>query len=85
MKLYVYKVEKVDNVKNTATTIDHDYTSDFNELVKIRGYVKIDYFITDTSDLKENEVYFTGNLIKIIEKVTEFENEPIKLKFNKNF
>ena len=83
MKLYVYKVEKVEDWENTAETIDHDFTNDFNELVKIRGYVKNDYYITDTSDLKENEVYFTGDLIKIIEKVTEFENEPIALKFIK--
>lgn len=83
MKLYVYKVEKVEDYINRASTIDYDYSKDFDELVKIRGYVKIDYYITNTSDLQPNEVYFTGDIIKVIEKVTEFENEGIGLKFIK--
>lgn len=83
MKLYVYKVEKVEDYTNRASTIDYDYSKDFEELVKIRGYVKTDYYITDTSDMKPNEIYFTGDIIKVIEKVTEFENDGIGLKFIK--
>ena len=80
MKLYVYKVEKVEDYINRASTLDYDYSKDFDELVKIRGYVKTDYYITDTSDLQPNEIYFTGDIIKVIEKVTEFENDGIGLK-----
>lgn len=79
MQYYVYKVEKIECYTNTATTIDYDYTKDFNELKNIREYYKLDYFITD-SKLENDEVYFTGDLIKIIEKVAEFEGEPITIK-----
>lgn len=78
MRYYVYKVYKIDRYKNTAQTLEYDYTRDFNELVRIRLYVKIDYYITDTPDLVKNEVYFTGDLIKVIERVTEFDGEPIQ-------
>ena len=78
MKYYVYKVQKVDGYRNTAKTLDYDYARDFNELVKIREYVKVDYYITDTPDLKQNEVYFTGDLIKVIERVTEFDGDAIQ-------
>ena len=60
-------------------TLDYDYTRDFNKLVKIRGYVKIDYYITDTADLKPNKVYYTGDLIKVIERVTQFDGDPIRV------
>lgn len=79
MKYYVYKVEKVEDYRNQAATLDYDYTRDFNELKRIRGYVKIDYYITDTPDLKPNEVYMTGDLIKVIERVTEFDGDPIQI------
>ena len=79
MKYYVYKVQKVDGYRNTAETLDYNYTRDFNELVKIRGYVKIDYYITDTPDLKANEVYYSGDLIKVIECVTQFDGEPVQI------
>ena len=84
MKYYVYKVEKVEDYRNAAATLDYDYTRDFNELKRIREYVKIDYYITDTPDLKPNKVYCAGDLIKVIERVTEFDGEPIQLKVVKN-
>lgn len=82
MQLHIYKVEKIEGFINTAISIDHDYTGDFEEYRKARGYVKIDYYITDTPDLEINHVYCAGkNLIKPIEYVLSFENEPITLKF----
>ena len=84
MKLYVYEVEKIDDYKNDAATIDYDYTADFEEIKKIRGYIKIDYYITDTEDLKTGECYFTGDIIKVIRKVTSFDGE-IGLRFDKNW
>lgn len=83
MKLHIYKVEKVEDFKNTATSISHDYTADFEEYRKARGYIKTDYHITDTPDLNDGNVYCCGNfLIKAIEHIGTFENEPIGLKFD---
>lgn len=81
MKYYIYKVEKVDDFKNTAPTIGYDYTVDFVNYVRLRGYLKIDYYISDSNDLEPGEVYCCGNfLIKIIECVTTFEDEPRRIK-----
>lgn len=53
MTFHIYKVEKIEDFKNEAATIYHDYTADFEDYRKARGYVKIDYYITDTPDLKK--------------------------------
>lgn len=85
MNLHIYKVEKIEGFFNTATSIEHDYTADFVEYRKARGFVKIDYYITDTPDLEINQVYCAGKcLIKPIEHVLSFENEPITLKFDRD-
>lgn len=82
-KYYVYKVEKVEDFENTATTISHNYDTDFEEYCKLRGYVKIDYYITDTEGMVDGKVYCCGNfLVKALECVTSFEGEPIRLKFD---
>lgn len=84
MKFYIYKVEKVDDFQNTAATLSHNYDKDFEEYRSIRGYIKIDYYITDTPDMVDGKVYCCGNfLAKAIELVGTFENEPICLKFDK--
>lgn len=86
MKFHVYKVEKVDDFINNATSISHDYTVDFNYYLNLRGYVKVDYYITDTPDLKIGHVYCCGKfLIKVLEHVAEFENEPRIIKPLSNF
>lgn len=76
MKYYVYKVQKVNCYHNKATKLDYDYEKDFYTLAKLRQYVINDYYVSD-SMLKPNEVYFNGDLIKIIEIVTEFEGDAI--------
>ena len=82
MPLHIYKVEKIEGFTNTATSIEHDYTPDFEEYRQANGFVKIDYYITDTPDLEIGQVYCAGKfLIKPIEYVLSFENEPISLKF----
>jgi hypothetical protein len=83
MKYYTYKVEKIDDYKNTATSLSHDYAKDFEEYRNLRGYVKIDYYTTDTPDMVDGKVYCCGTfLVKAVELVSTFENEPIRLKFN---
>lgn len=79
MKYYIYKVEKIVDYCNQGATLDYDYTKEFNEIKRICGYVKLDYYITDTSDLKLGEVYYTGDLIKVIEHATEFDGDPIQI------
>lgn len=78
MNYNVYKVEKVGNYINTADTIDYDYTKDFEYLKGYRGYVMLDYVISD-SELELGQVYFNGDLIKPIAKVASFEGEPITI------
>lgn len=78
MNYNVYKVEKVGNYINTADTIDYDYTKDFEYLKGYRGYVMLDYVISD-SELELGKVYFNGDLIKPIAKVTSFEAEPVTI------
>lgn len=71
MTYYVYRVEKVTDCKNNATSLEHDYSEDFERYTKLRGYVKLDYYITDSSDLKPGEVYFRGvQLEKQIRKLS---------------
>ena len=83
MRFYIYKVEKIDDFKNTAATLSHDYAKDFEEYRRIRGYVKIDYYITDTPDMMDGKVYCCGDFMaKAIELVGTFENEPIRLRFD---
>lgn len=83
MKLHIYKVEKIEGFTNTVTSIEHDYTPDFEECRKARGFVKVDYYITDTPDLEIGQVYCAGkNLIKPLEYILAFENEPIHLHFD---
>lgn len=83
MKLYIYKVEKIDGFKNTAATLSHDYAKDFEAYRSLRGYVTIDYYITDTPDMVDGKVYCCGDfLAKAIELIGAFENEPIRVKFD---
>ena len=83
MKLYIYKVHKIEDFKNEAATLDHDYMADFEEYREIRGYVKIDYYVTDTENLEYGKVYCCGDfLIKVVEKIYTFENDPIGIMFD---
>lgn len=83
MKYYIYKVHKIEDFKNTAASPSHDYTADFEEYLDIRGYYKVDYYITDTPDLEPGKVYCCGDfLIKAIEQIGTFENEPITIMFD---
>lgn len=86
MTYNVYKVEKIDNYINNASTIDYDYAKDFEYLKELRGYIKIDYVITD-SELELGKVCFNGDLIKPIAKITSFEAEPIRVicKYKKQY
>lgn len=77
-KLNLYKVQAVTDYVNEAVSINHDYSKDFERLVEIRGYVNIKYYVTD-SDLEVGEVYFNGDIIKVLELVTSFENESPQL------
>lgn len=78
MNYNVYKVEKVGNYINTADTIDYNYAKDFEYLKALRGYVTLDYVISD-SELELGKVCFNGDLIKPIAKVTSFEAEPVTI------
>ena len=73
---YVYEVERIFGYKNTAETLDHDYTADFYKSALKMGGVITGFFITD-SRLQVGEVYFTGELIKVRREVANFEAEPI--------
>lgn len=77
-KLNLYKVQAVTDYVNEASSIEHDYSTDFEQLVKLRGYVNIKYYVTD-SDLEVGEVYFNGDIIRVLELVTSFENESPQL------
>ena len=80
IQFYVYKVEKVDHYVNEAATLDYDYSDDFNKLAEIRGYMWLDYYITDTPDLCDGKVYCCGKfLIKAIECVATFEDEGMHI------
>ena len=76
----VYKVEKINSYHNKADSIDYDYTSDFEYLKKLRGYAMLDYVVTD-SEFELGRVYFNGDLIKPIEKVSSFEGERVQVVF----
>ena len=78
MNYNVYKVEKVDNYINTADTLDYDYAKDFEYLKAYRGYAIQDYVISD-SEFELGQVYFNGDLIKLIEKDVLFEGENAKI------
>jgi hypothetical protein len=81
MKYYIYKVEKIEDFKNEAATLDHNYNKEFEEIKALCGYIKIDYYITDTENLVDGNVYCCGkSLIKAIECVGSFENDPITIK-----
>lgn len=80
MKLNLYKVQAVTDYVNQDATIDYDYTKDFERLVKIRGYINIKYYVTD-SELEIGKVYFNGDIIKPLELVTSFEGESPQLMF----
>ena len=76
MNYNVYRVEKVNNYQNKGDSLDYNYSKDFEELRKLRGYVTKDYIISD-SEFEIGQVYFNGDLIKPLEKVSSFEGEPI--------
>ncbi len=76
----VYKVEKISGYHNKADSLDYDYTSDFEYLKKVRGYTMLDYVVTD-SEFELGQVYFNGDLIKPLEKVSSFEGERTKVIF----
>ncbi len=78
MNYNVYRVEKVNDYQNKGDLLDYNYSKDFEELRKLRGYVTQDYVITD-SEFELGHVYFNGDLIKPLEKVSSFEGEPIKV------
>lgn len=76
----VYKVEKIKNYQNKSDSLDYDYTDDFECLKKFKGYTMLDYVITD-SELELGHVYFNGDLIKPLKKVSSFEGERIQIIF----
>lgn len=76
----IYKVEKISSYYNKADSVDYDYTSDFEYLKKVRGYTMLDYAITD-SEFELGQVYFNGDLIKPLEKVSSFEGERVQIIF----
>jgi hypothetical protein len=77
-KLNLYKVQAVTDYANQAPSLDYDYTKDFETLVKIRGYINLKYYVTD-SELEVGKVYFNGDIIKVLELVTSFEGESPQL------
>lgn len=78
MKYNIYKVESINEYKNKGNNLEYDYSKDFENIKKYRGYIKIDYIITD-SELEIEKIYFNGNLIKPIKKISSFEEEQIKI------
>lgn len=76
----IYKVEKIKNYQNKSDSLDYDYTDDFEVLKKFKGYTMLDYVITD-SEFELGQVYFNGDLIKPLEKVSSFEGERIQIIF----
>ena len=78
MNYNVYRVEKVNDYQNKGDSLDYNYSKDFEELRKLRGYVTKDYIISD-SEFEIGHVYFNGDLIKPLEKVSSFEGEPIRV------
>lgn len=78
MNYNVYRVEKVNDYQNKGDSLDYNYSKDFEELRKLWGYVMQDYVITD-SEFELGHVYFNGDLIKPLEKVSSFKGEPIKV------
>ncbi len=84
IKHTVYKVQRIDDYRNEAADIDFDYSKDFERVKGIRGYVRIDYHISDEPNLGVGEVFCTGDsLIKIVGKACEFDGTPVHHVFEK--
>lgn len=79
MNFNVYLVERIDGYTNKGESISYDYTKDFEDLKAERGYIKEDYFVTD-SEYELGNVYFCGDLIKAIKKITSFDGEAVGVK-----
>lgn len=79
MEFNVYLVEKTIGFKNKASSLDHDYTEDYNNHLRFQGFIMTGYHVTD-GDLEIGSVYCTGELIKPIKKVSTFDGEFVGIR-----